>query len=175
MSEKQDRKFTNLFTLVLGTLIGVAFAIYFLSAYVSSHTQREQVFHSKESQQEIDARIAPVGQVAIAGHDNSALDAAMSKAEAATVPPPSNEVLPGDQVYQSTCVACHGAGVAGAPKFGDKAAWSARIAKGADALHQHALQGFQGQSGVMPAKGGRTDLSDKSVTNAVDYMVNAAK
>jgi cytochrome c5 len=87
----------------------------------------------------------------------------------------SNEVLPGDQVYQSTCVACHGAGVAGAPKFGDKAAWSARVSKGSDTLRQHAIQGFQGTTGVMPAKGGRTDLSDKSVANAVDYMVNAAK
>ena len=175
MSEKNDRKFTNLFALVLGVLVGVAFAIYFLSAYVSRHTQREQVRESKESQREIDDRIAPVGKVAIAGKDNSALDAALGKAEAAAAPPQSNEVLPGDQVYQSTCIACHGAGVAGAPKFGDKAAWSARLAKGTDTLHQHAIQGFQGTNGVMPAKGGRTDLSDKSIANAVDYMVSAAK
>jgi cytochrome c5 len=173
MSEKEDKKFSNWFALVIGVLVGVAFAIYFLSSYVSRHTQREQVYASKESQREVDDRIAPVGKVAVAGKDNSALDA-LGKAEAATAPPQSNEVLPGDQVYQATCVACHGAGVAGAPKFGDKAAWSARIAKGVDTLHQHALQGFQGSNGVMPAKGGRVDLSDKSVPNAVDYMVNSA-
>jgi cytochrome c5 len=175
MSEKNDRKFADWFTLVLGVLVGIAFAIYFLASYVSGRTQREQVQASRENQQEISDRIAPVGKVAVAGKDNSALDAAMGKAEAATAPPQSNEVLAGDQVYQSTCVACHGAGVAGAPKFGDKAAWSARIAEGTDTLHQHAVQGFQGSKGVMPAKGGRTDLSDKSVINAVDYMVNAAK
>jgi cytochrome c5 len=175
MSEKHDHRFTNLFALVVGVLVGVAFAIYFLSTYVSGRTQREQVFASKESQREINERIAPVGKVAIAGQDNSALDAAIGKAEAAATPAASNEVLPGDQVYQSTCVACHGAGVAGAPKFGDKAAWSARISKGPDTLHQHAIQGFQGANGVMPPKGGRTDLSDKSIANAVDYMVNAAK
>jgi cytochrome c5 len=174
MSEKHDHKFADLFALVLGVLIGVALAIYFLSSYISGRTQREQVQASKENQQEVNDRIAPIGKVAVAGKDNSALDA-IGKAAAATAPPQSTEVLPGDQVYQSTCVACHGAGVAGAPKFGDKAAWSARLAKGADTLHQHAIQGFQGSNGVMPAKGGRTDLSDKSVVNAVDYMANAAK
>ena len=175
MNEQQDKKFTNWFALVLGVLVGIAFAIYFLSSYVSSRTQREQVMASKESQAEIDERIAPVGKVAIAGKDNSALNIAIAKAEAAPAPQASSEVLPGDQVYQTTCVACHGAGVAGAPKFGDKAAWSARLAKGADTLHQHAIQGFQGSAGVMPPKGGRTDLSDKSVMNAVDYMLKAVK
>ena len=68
-----------------------------------------------------------------------------------------------------------GAGIAGAPKMGDKAAWAARIAQGADTLHTHALQGFQGKGGYMPPKGGRTDLSDQSVINAVDYMVAASQ
>jgi cytochrome c5 len=72
-------------------------------------------------------------------------------------------------------MACHGAGVAGAPKFGDAAAWGPRIAKGADTLHKHALEGFQGGAGFMPPKGGATDLSDKSIMNAVDYMVSAVK
>ena len=71
------------------------------------------------------------------------------------------------------CVACHGAGVAGAPKYGDKAAWGPRLAKGADTLHEHAIEGFQGQAGFMPPKGGRVDLSDKSIMNAVDYMMAA--
>ena len=53
------------------------------------------------------------------------------------------------------CMACHGAGVAGAPKIGDAAAWGPRIAKGADTLHKHAIEGFQGQAGFMPPKGGR--------------------
>jgi len=84
-------------------------------------------------------------------------------------------VLTGEQVYTTTCSACHGAGVAGAPKFADKAAWAPRLLQGAAVLHKHALEGFQGKSGVMPAKGGRIDLADQSIVNGVDYMVNAAR
>jgi cytochrome c5 len=84
-------------------------------------------------------------------------------------------VLTGEQVYTTTCSACHGAGVAGAPKFGDKAAWAPRLLQGPAVLHKHALEGFQGKSGVMPAKGGRSDLDDQSIVNGVDYMANAAR
>jgi cytochrome c5 len=69
------------------------------------------------------------------------------------------------------CSVCHGAGIAGAPKVGDKAAWSARIAQGTSTLDKHALEGYQGGAGVMPAKGGRADLSDDSVKAAVAHMV----
>jgi cytochrome c5 len=81
----------------------------------------------------------------------------------------------GEKTYKMACFACHGTGAAGSPKFGDKAAWKDRIAKGMDTLHKHALQGFQGNTGVMPPKGGRTDLSDADVMAAVDYMVSNAK
>ena len=83
--------------------------------------------------------------------------------------------MPGDQVYGTVCVACHGAGVAGAPKFGDKAAWAPRIAQGADTLHKHALEGYQGKAGVMPAKGGLNTVTDASIIAAVDYMVSKSK
>ena len=81
----------------------------------------------------------------------------------------------GKKVYDATCMACHAAGVAGAPKLGDKAAWGPRIAQGNDTLYTHALKGFQGKAGVMPAKGGNTSLSDADVKAAVDYMVAAGK
>jgi cytochrome c len=73
------------------------------------------------------------------------------------------------------CVACHGSGVAGAPKLGDAAAWAPRIAKGADTLNKHAIDGFQGEAGFMPPKGGRVDLSNQSIINAVDHMVANSK
>ena len=66
---------------------------------------------------------------------------------------------------------CHAAGVAGAPKFGDKAAWAPRLKQGLDALHASALKG----KGAMPPKGGNMSLSDEAVKAAVDYMANAAK
>jgi cytochrome c5 len=81
----------------------------------------------------------------------------------------------GKKVYETTCNVCHGAGIAGAPKFGDKAAWAPRLAQGVNVLHQHALQGFQGKAGLMPPKGGNTALADADVAAAVDYMAAAAK
>jgi cytochrome c5 len=65
--------------------------------------------------------------------------------------------------------------VAGAPKLGDTADWSPRIAQGTEVLYNHALNGFQGAKGVMPPKGGNTALPDEDVKAAVDYMVAQAK
>jgi cytochrome c5 len=80
----------------------------------------------------------------------------------------------GKKLYDATCQACHGAGIAGAPKFGDKAAWAPRIKQGSATLYEHALKGFQGKTGMMPAKGG-SSASDDEVKAAVDYMAAAAK
>jgi cytochrome c5 len=81
----------------------------------------------------------------------------------------------GKATFTATCSVCHGPGIAGAPKFGDKAAWAPRIAEGSATLYQHALNGFQGKTGVMPPKGGNAALSDDAVKAAVDYMVSAGK
>ena len=89
----------------------------------------------------------------------------------ATAAAPAAGQAEGKKIYESTCVACHGAGVAGAPKFGDKAAWAPRIQQGMPTLYATALKG----KGVMPPKGGNTSLSDDAVKAAVDYMVAAAK
>lgn len=168
----QDRRFFDNFMLVLGILMVIALAIGFLANRIAGATQVKHVAAEPLMQAAVAERIEPVAKVAIAGKDNSALEPAA---------PPAAETqaaateLPGDQVYQQACLACHGAGVAGAPKYGDKGAWGPRIAQGVETLHKHALEGFQGKAGVMPAKGGRADLADQSVINAVDYMIAAAK
>ncbi len=77
----------------------------------------------------------------------------------------------GEGVYKTACAACHSAGIAGAPKSGDKTAWAPRIAQGKDTLYKHAILGFQGKNGVMPAKGGNSSLADGDVKSAVDYMI----
>ena len=68
-------------------------------------------------------------------------------------------------------MACHAAGIAGAPRVGDVAGWADRVAQGADTLYAHAIQGFQGNAGMMPPKGGNMALSDDEVKAAVDHMV----
>ena len=77
----------------------------------------------------------------------------------------------GKATYDKTCAVCHATGLAGAPKFGDKAAWAPRIATGLDTLHNSALHG----KNAMPPKGGNLALTDTDVTAAVDYIVAAAK
>ncbi len=78
----------------------------------------------------------------------------------------------GKQVYEATCFKCHKMGIVGAPKFADKDSWTPRIAKGIDTLFANALQGFQGETGVMPPKGGNTQLTDEDVKAAVAYLVS---
>ncbi|UVW30486.1 cytochrome c5 family protein [Massilia sp. H6] len=80
----------------------------------------------------------------------------------------------GKAVYNTACIACHGTGIAGAPKTGDKAAWAARIGQGNAVLYEHAIKGFQGKAGMMPPKGGST-APDTDIKAAVDYMVIASK
>ena len=70
-----------------------------------------------------------------------------------------------------TCMACHATGVAGAPKFGDKAAWADRLKNGIEEVYQFALRG----KGGMPPKGGRVDLPDDDIKHTVDYMVRAVR
>lgn len=81
----------------------------------------------------------------------------------------------GQSVYNRTCALCHAAGVAGAPKPGDKAEWEPRIAQGMDVLYQHSLEGFTGKKGMMPPRGGASNLSDEEVKAAVDFMVGQSQ
>ncbi len=105
------------------------------------------------------ARTAPAGSVTVG-------EVAEQTAAVA-----SSETLSGEQVYQSACAVCHAAGIAGAPKFGDAAAWEQRMAQGNDIMYEHAIKGFN----AMPAKGGNMSLSDDAVKAAVDYMSSGAQ
>jgi cytochrome c5 len=91
-------------------------------------------------------------------------------ASAAPAAPAANPEA-GKSAYNKTCALCHAAGVAGAPKPGDKADWAPRIAQGKDTLYKHALEGFNGAKGAMPARGGNSSMSDDDVKAAVDHMV----
>jgi len=80
----------------------------------------------------------------------------------------------GEQVYQTVCKTCHEGGLAGAPKFGDKAAWAEHIKHGLPMLLKNAINGIQEGGKVMPPKGGNPDLTDTEVARAVVYLANAA-
>ncbi len=166
---KHDKHFYDSFMLVLGILIGVAAVLIVVARLIANETQAKYVHEDDKVRLATADRLAPVGKVAVSGQDNSALEPPKETKVAAV------QDLSGDQAFNMACTTCHGAGIAGAPKYGDKAAWAPRIAQGVATLYEHALKGFQGKAGFMPSKGGRADLSDKSVTNAVDYMVKAGK
>lgn len=108
---------------------------------------------------QIRARIAPVGEVCLQGDDcGSAAPAAAS----------SDGPRSGSDVYASACQACHAAGVAGAPVTGDASAWEGRVDQGLETLVSHAINGL----GAMPPKGGCGSCSDDDIEAAVTYMVD---
>ncbi len=109
-----------------------------------------------------------VGQAALADPEEPAAvqSAPVSVPAAATAPET------GKQVYNEICIACHvPPGIGGAPALGDGDAWAPRIAQGKDTLIDHALNGYSGSTGIMPRKGGRTDLSDEEIIAAIEYML----
>jgi cytochrome c5 len=172
---KQDTHFINIFSVVIGLLLVIAICIFAFARIVASHTQDRQVLEEADYSKGVAARLEPPSQEAIAGQDNSAIAIKSEGGAAAGTASPGALPKSGQDLFQQTCSVCHGAGIAGAPKAGDKTAWAPRIAEGKATLYEHALKGFQGKTGVMPAKGGRTDLPDDLVKQAVDYMVQMAQ
>ena len=120
-------------------------------------------------------RIAPVGQVNVGKRGDLTTPVAEQPTPAAAEADPEDTGNKGKKVYESACFMCHTAGVAGAPKLGDKQAWAPRISQGMDILVKHAIQGFQGSAGLMPPRGGRSDLTDGDIRAAVDYMVSTSQ
>ncbi|MYM29124.1 c-type cytochrome [Duganella sp. CY15W] len=138
---------------VIGFFAIVIFGIVLLVQFVTT-TKLTGAGSNSQAPEEIATRIAPVAD------DGYTLKDANGPKVLQT----------GEAIYTSTCAACHGAGVAGAPKFGDAGAWSARISQGYDTVVKHALEGLR----AMPAKGGNPDLDDVEVARAVVWMANHA-
>lgn len=168
---KRDQKFFDMYSLVIGVLAIFALAIFVLAMRMSNVTQGVFTTESEEYQAEIRERMLPFGQVYLPGDD---LAAAATEAPVAAAAEPVATTLTGPQVYNEACIACHGSGIGGAPALSNAEAWAPRIDKGLDTLAQHAIEGFTGEAGYMPPKGGRLDLSDQEVRDAVEYMVSEA-
>ncbi len=124
-----------------------------------------------EPQQAAPAAAAPAAAPAPVAAAAPAAPAAPAPAAAAPAPTATPVAGGGEALYKQACTVCHAAGVAGAPKTGDKAAWAPRAAQGVDALTAVVLKG----KGAMPPKGGAMSASDAEIKAAVQYLLDAAK
>jgi cytochrome c5 len=173
-------------------VVVLAFAVPIILIVLLAHLATLSIDSSAEaaamSPEAIAKRLKPVGEVAMLSKEErearasaqktaaptpkpEAVAKAAAKAGAFSAQPAQADASKGKYVYDSVCAACHAAGVAGAPKFGDKAAWAPRIQSGIESLHTSALKG----KNAMPPKGGNPTLPDGDVKAAVDYMVSHAK
>ena len=89
-------------------------------------------------------------------------------APVALAAPAKTAAVNGEKIYTATCLACHGAGLMGAPKTGDKAAWKPRLARGVDAMYESARKGIR----MMPPSGGNPTLKEAELKAAVDFMIS---
>lgn len=169
---KQDTHFFNTFSLVIGLLVAITILLFALARAVAGRTQEPEVFADALYKVSVEERIKPLVRLAVAGQDNSGLQIqglAQTTTIALAVP------TDGPALYDAVCKTCHLTGLVGSPKLGDRANWAPRIAQGMEVLYKHSIEGYTGSAGVMPAKGGRTDLDDELIKAGVDYMVAQAQ
>jgi cytochrome c5 len=166
----RDKKAFSTYTLALGVLGAAAIVILVVAIKMSGERQDEFSGDAEAYRAAVEERIRPLGEVYRPGQE-----LAHPTIETAVEPEPVATLMTGPQVYNGACIACHGNGVGGAPIVGDVEEWAPRIAQGTDTLHDHAINGFTGSAGVMIAKGGRLDLSDGEIADAVDYMVDESR
>ena len=169
MNNNEDEIFVRNFSLVLAGLVIIG-----LIAFVLANVVTEKFAGASGDSAIIAERISPVG--APNTSEAAIVFETSKKAEAGSPNTPKEstaEVEGGRVVYEKVCTVCHAQGIAGAPKFADTSAWSGRLAKGKQALYANAINGYMGDAGYMPAKGGDMKLHDDSVRAAVDYMLTS--
>ena len=168
--QQTGQRYIDIFMLAMGIVLGFLFGLVFMVSMKVLEHETDLALNNPEVQAEVSERVQPIGMVLLLGDPSL---------KAAPPPPPAparvNTVLSGPQVYNEVCNVCHAPpGIGGAPPLGDTSAWTPRISQGLDMLTQHAIEGFQGSTGVMPPKGGRVDLSDAEIRSAVEFMVGEA-
>lgn len=167
-----DLEFLKKFSLVIGFLMLVTVGLIVGAMYINSQLLRDP---DPKVVQRTQTRIAPVGAV-YAGATGAASQAAAtaSAAAAAASQVAYGGTLDGGAIFGNLCTGCHTSGAGGAPMM-VAAQWTARIAQGKDTLHKHAIEGYTGAAGVMPAKGGNPALTDEQVIATVDWMIGNLK
>jgi len=165
---EQDRIFVKNFALVITMLIIFTVIIAIAAANFNKLATRPD---NPDRQAAVEARIAPIGQVRYGEAGEIALAEAQAGATAPVAMAAFDGSLDGKMIYDNVCAVCHTAGVAGSPKL-EQAAWVTRLEQGMDTLVEHAINGYQGEAGVMPARGGKMDLTDEQVRVTVQWMVD---
>lgn len=165
-----DIAFLKKFTYLIVGFIILALALIALAMSVHSGTTSDM--QSPEQVAAIDARIAPVAGV-YAGESGQMAKAAAAAAAAAAAQAQVayGGTLDGAVIYDSLCKTCHATGAGGAPLM-TSAAWAPRVAQGMDQMVAHAIQGFQGDAGIMPPRGGNPSLTDEQVRASVEWMID---
>jgi len=159
--------------MVIGILVLVMFALQGLAWYLYSYNPPAQ---NPNLAHEVEARIAPVGGVYAGDTGRAALVAAQEAAKkAAEAQVAYGGTLDGKTIFGNLCKTCHENAATGAPLLTDKAGWAPRLAQGVDTLFTHAINGFTGAKGMMPAKGGNASLTDAQVKATVQWMIAQAK
>ncbi len=171
---KSDQSFLRQFSLLIAGLSLLTVALISMAAWIYANEPKETDPHVA---QQVADRIAPVAGVYAGNTGRAAMEAAQeAAAKAAAAQVAYGGTTDGKTIYDNLCHSCHTAGVAGAPKLGDKAAWGPRIAEGLDTLIKHATEGYKGPDGnMMPARGGNPSLNDAQVKAAVTWIVGQAK
>ena len=172
MSQEKDQLFFRNFALVVG-ILAVLMVVFILLARIYG---MDEAAEAERSASAVAERTAPVGKVVMSEDMEVPEEAPVTMEEPTSAPDTGSETGgdPGQRTYDSLCVNCHGISALAAmiPQKGDVNAWAPRIAKGKDVLYNHALNGFTGELGMMPARGGNPALTDDEVKAAVDYMVS---
>ena len=163
-----DLDFLKHFSMVIAFLMAVTLGLILFAVYL--HNAQPQTANPIEVKR-TDARISPTGQV-YAGATGAAQQAAAAEAAkaAAASQVAYGGTLDGAVIYDNLCAGCHKSGAGGAPML-TAAGLGARVSQGKDTLYKHAIEGYQGSAGVMPAKGGNPALTDDQVKVTVDWML----
>ena len=155
----KDKEFYTTFFALMGALAVFAILLVIVATKLTS-----DVSDYKPEEIVLD-NIKPVGQVYVAGESEPEAPPVADAAAASSGP------KSGEEVYNASCMSCHGTGAAGAPKLGDTAAWAPRIAAGMDSLLANATNGLN----AMPPKGLCMACSDAELQGAIEYMVSSSQ